>query len=381
MNDPQAEAKAATNLAEPALTWADPQAMSVDPRVLDAHGGFAWWYIDTIDNNGNGAVVIWSFGLPFLPGYLSSARRGEGQPARSRPSLNVALYRAGKRAFYLLQEYDPANVESDGHGGFRFAETVIRRKSDGLVVLDFDCALPGSQDRLQGQLKVSGPPARLADGLEVAPEPIHRWTPVLGPCRAEGQLRVGGETFTLDAPAYHDRNEGTHRLDDLGIDYWAWGRLVHPHRTAIWYLCFGAQEQVRAWAVELLEDGTVHLINDLVPELSSPKRGAFGLTVWQKVRLRDQSGKDWLLAETKDRVDDGPFYARTLAEVEAGSDRGLGLGEWIVPDRIDLARHRTLVSMAVHRPSGPNSFWLPLFSGSKAGRWGRLMNPLRGNKP
>ncbi len=74
-------------------------------EVIDAPGGFAWWYVDAFDADENGMVVIWSFGLPFLPGYLHANRRGRPQTPRSRPSLNVVTYRNGKPDFYLLQEY------------------------------------------------------------------------------------------------------------------------------------------------------------------------------------------------------------------------------------------------------------------------------------
>ena len=75
------------------------------PRtLLDARGGFAWWYVDLVDEAGNGVVVIWSFGLPFLPGYASASRAGKGERAGDRPSLNVAVYVRGELAAYVLEE-------------------------------------------------------------------------------------------------------------------------------------------------------------------------------------------------------------------------------------------------------------------------------------
>jgi len=55
----------------------------LDRRLLEAPGGFAWWYLDALDARGDGLVVIWSFGLPFLPGYRSASRRGLAPPARA----------------------------------------------------------------------------------------------------------------------------------------------------------------------------------------------------------------------------------------------------------------------------------------------------------
>lgn len=351
----------------------DPRRRDVPPEVMTAHGGFAWWYTDAVDADGNGAVLIWSWGLPFLPGYLSGAREGRGVPARARPSLNVSFYRGGKPDFYLLQTYHEDEAEMDRQGNLRFGRNRIRRLDDGHVRVELDCDLPQTRARLMGTVDVRGVPARLAEGLNPSPDPSHRWTPVLGPCRMVVDARVGREHYELDAPAYHDRNEGTRRFDDLGIDHWIWGRLAEPERTTIWYLTYGKSGPPVAWGAELLADGSVHLVPGIQPIIETPRRGPFGLRTWDRVRLLDARGEDWLRVEVGARVDDGPFYARTLVEASRKDATGPGLGEWIVPDRIDLGRHRPLVRMAVHRTEASNSVWLPLFSGPRAGRVARLL--------
>ena len=50
-----------------------------------------------------------------------------------------------------------------------------------------------------------------------------------------------------------------------------------------------------------------------------------------------------------------------------------GIGENVVPDRVDSDLLRPLVRMRVHRAEGPNSRWLPLFSGDSDGRWARML--------
>ena len=114
------------------IHWADPH-QPFDRSVLDSAGGFVWWYCDHVDEQGNGFVCIWSFGLPFLPDLLSEAREGRPVPPRRRPSVNLALYERGKPVFYLLQEYpEQAARWSDNEvrlGASRF--TTARR--DGRV--------------------------------------------------------------------------------------------------------------------------------------------------------------------------------------------------------------------------------------------------------
>ena len=72
-------------------------------------------------------------------------------------------------------------------------------------------------------------------------------------------------------------------------------------------------------------------------------------------------------------LDNGPFYQRYLLRGRCGDDEGFGVGENLVPDRVDTDLLRPLVRMRVHRAGGPNSMWLPLFSGDSAGRWSRLL--------
>jgi hypothetical protein len=73
-------------------------------------------------------------------------------------------------------------------------------------------------------------------------------------------------------------------------------------------------------------------------------------------------------------LDNGPFYQRYLLRGRCGPDEGYGIGENLVPDRVDTDLLRPLVRMRVHRAVGPNSMWLPLFSGDSEGRWGRLLS-------
>src|SRR5687768_10564437 len=101
-------------------------ATELDPQLLRAPGGFLWWYADLVDERGNGLVCIWSFGLPFLPGYASASRRGTPQLPEERPSFNIAVYERGKLVCYLLQEYEPSEVEW-ASTRWRFGRTSIQR--------------------------------------------------------------------------------------------------------------------------------------------------------------------------------------------------------------------------------------------------------------
>ena len=80
--------------------------------ALQRPGGFAWWYLDLVDDNGYGLVLIWAWGLPFLPGLARDARRGQPSLPRERPAISFALYEGGRCTCYLLQEAPAAAASS-----------------------------------------------------------------------------------------------------------------------------------------------------------------------------------------------------------------------------------------------------------------------------
>ena len=78
-------------------------------QLLKASGSFSWWYLDIIGENGSGVVVIWGYGLPFLP------QRGDIPPhqsaAQKHPSLTISIYDQSGESFYLFQEFDEQDSE------------------------------------------------------------------------------------------------------------------------------------------------------------------------------------------------------------------------------------------------------------------------------
>ncbi len=355
------------------ITLGDP-SRPLSQHLLQHRGGFVWWYVDALDERLNGLVFIWSFGLPFLPGYLKAARQGRAEPAGQHPSLNLAVYREGRPCFYLLQVYDPGDTEWSADY-WRFGRTEIARsEKDGRrrVTATLDCTVPRSQQRLQGTIHVEGPTPFLHPDLPSNAESHHEWCPVTGPARCGAVLRWGpSRPFQLDAPAYHDRNAGDRPFDQLGIDHWIWGRTVGPGGTRIHYLVWpkGTSQGAKSWVFDLMSDGEIQRRELDSARIHGPDRGWFGVPFWRRVDLDD-------LGEVRtDRlVEDGPFYLRSVnAGLDPAGNLLPGWGEWIRPDRIDLDAHRPLVKMRVHRTAGSNSVWLPLFVGPRSTRIRRLL--------
>ena len=342
--------------------------------LLHNPGGFTWWYVDALDEHLNGLVFIWSFGLPFLPGYLKAARDGRAELPGAHPSLNVAVYRKGQPCFYTLQTFSPEEAEW-GDNYWRFGRTeIVRRQADGRrrVSANIDMDVPSSQHNLRGLIQVDGPIPRLHPTLRPQPGSLHEWCPVTGPAVCHAELHWGADqVFQLQAPAYHDRNAGDRAFDQLGIDHWIWGRTVGEAGTRIHYLVWPKDTAVEAksWVFDISPDGEISRQTDTNARVHGPSRAWFGVPFWRRISLG-------ALGEVKTgpMVEDGPFYLRSINRgLDPGGHPHSGWGEWIRPDRIDLDAHRPLVRMRVHRSVGRNSFWLPLFVGPRSTRIRRLM--------
>lgn len=357
-----------------------PADASPDHELLAAPGGFLWWYLDVVDADGNGVVLIWSFGLPFLPGYQQAARVGTPERPIDRPSLNLAVYRRGIEAFYLLKEYEREQVTWE-RDHWRFGDTCIaRRREDGRCQVDVDLRLPvpGDVKELHGTLRLDGRSPRLASvtsqATPSARDPQH-WSVIAAPAAGRVSLRYGDSAFcSLQGRGYHDRNSSVVPLDRLGIRRWLWGRLSTADGEWIAYVLWPSTND-RAPEAQLLEigpDGSTVQHGHIGVHLGGKRSGRYAVPWWETVSLVLPDGRSVQFSPTH-RLEDGPFYLRfgTSAEVRRGASclaRGTGALEVCEPQRVDRGSTRPLVRMRVHGGPCADSVWLPLFSGPRKGR-------------
>lgn len=356
------------------------------PDLQRPSGGFAWWYADLVSPEGDGAVLIWSYGLPFLPGNAAAARHGRPERPAARPSVNVVAYRRGRPTVYLLQEYPEREADGVGHGPMqRIGRCRFDRQTQagGLHLhAELDCPMPGTDERLTGTLWIQGV-ARGADPAACSGDGVpHLWTPLSGPARGEAILRLGSRVVaSVRGRAYHDRNTGGVPLHALGMDRWMWGRFPFADRERIAYLLWpegGAPP--RAIGLEIGADGATEHVGPLAVHAEGERWSPIGPRPPATVRLL-HGGQPWLVLRPRAPGDVGPFYLRFLCDAEAANGaRATGWAETVRPNRIDRVLHRPFVRMRVHRAAGANSPWVPLFSGPREGRAGRLLRHLLGRQ-
>lgn len=341
---------------------------AVPTAELDSPG-FAWWYADLVDHDGNGAVVIGAFGLPFLPGLASGDRRGAPTLARDRPSLNVAVYRNHRRAAYFLQEHPVADC-SWSETVQTFGASTFRSVTDGgtcAVEIDLDMVIPGSRERLLGTLRGEG----TAPGHTAGEQGPHGWT-VLSTGKADIDLRVGAQPLLQTTGGlYHDSNWSTRPLHALDISRWIWARIADELGDLVVWILW-PDDPERPPMARLFRAGALMVEVPCEMSVAGEQKGLFGMSAPRTIRL-DLGEVQWTLRLVR-CVDDGFFYQRWLLEGE-GIRPGTAHGtcELIAPHQVDLGRHRPLVQMAHHRLGQRNSMWLPLFNGPRQDRWRRLL--------
>ncbi len=351
-----------------------------DSAVLHSAGGFTWFYVDLVDDAGNGATVIWSWGLPFLPGYAGAARAGRPELPIDRPSVNVVVYQDGRERFYLLSEIAREDCEwsPDGRSwrlgdcSFTWTDSPNGNGTARTLQAHLDLALP-TGGRATGELRLSG--ALRRDTCSAHADPMsHLWTPMVAASRGYLELRTPRAQFRIDGRGYHDRNSAAQPLHTLGIRSWWWGRVALPGRDLIFYrLTPSAPDATpRDLVVEIAADGSCRAREDAGLSVGRLRRSAWGLRWPSEVVFPDPDGRP-VQVEVTSLLDNGPFYQRYLLRGRCGADEGYGVGEKVVPDKVDTDLLRPLVRMRVHRADGPNSMWLPLFSEDSAGRVRRLL--------
>jgi hypothetical protein len=349
-------------------------------NIMHNPGGFRWWYVDLVNDRGDGVVLIWSFGLPFLPGI-----RDRPIP-RARPAVNIAVYREGRTAFFLLQELQPEAV-AEGTNRWRFGESEFaiedargRRRVTGRLELP----VPATRGLLTGTVEVQG--AAVACGA-ADPRADHAWTPLLTAANGSASLTWGNPTdddeepFSLHGRGYVDTNASTTPLHEQGIADWRWGRVGLGTDELIYYVVNPEVGAPESMVILVHSNGTTTKLNDASVTFGDAARARYGMQHHRRVRVQ-ALGLDATIA-TESVVDDGPFYLRSLvsARCSVSGRVGNGVGERVVPSQVDLPWQRPLVRMRRHVVGGDNSFWLPLFSGQRRGRVGRLVSQLWGSSP
>ncbi|MEM9196157.1 MAG: carotenoid 1,2-hydratase [Myxococcota bacterium] len=275
-------------------------------------------------------------GNPFSPGYAKARRRGIAD-ALHFSAMNVAVYRRKRRAVWALDE-QPIRRTGRGACGLAIGRSTMRWEDERLVVnLDERTTPLGSPFRwpLRGRVVLS---PEAAPGLDLAIDAngVHRWWPIAP--RARVQVELTRPAVRFSGHGYHDANAGAGPLED-SFRRWSWSR-ARTSKGAILTYDVTPQEGVG-------ESHAFSVRDDQVTPLEGAGPVSLGRSRWNLPRIARVD--DGHRAGIVRRLEDGPFYNRSLIETRLGGQPLLAMHETLDAERLRRRWVQFCVGYRMHR--------------------------------
>jgi carotenoid 1,2-hydratase len=288
-------------------------------------GGYVWWYLDALSDDGrHGLTIIAFIGSVFSP-YYAWARRGAAEPGADplqHCALNVALYTLDRdrrpRAWTMTER----------------SETAVRRSSsrlqigpsalewdDGAWTVHIDETTAPWPRKVRGvvrlqPLSISGEAFALDGGGR------HHWQPIAP--RARVEIDLASPALRWSGDGYLDSNSGSAPLERDFVR-WDWSRAaLSGGRSGVLYDLTRRDGSRLALALQFDAQGRAEAI-------APPPPAALPASGWRVGRSTRSEGP--APAQLLHALEDGPFYARSLVQA-----RWLGEPVRLMHESLDLDR-------------------------------------------
>jgi carotenoid 1,2-hydratase len=268
-----------------------------------APGGYAWWYLDALSDDGRHALVAIIFiGSVFSPYYAWARSRRPGQvDAEQHVAINVALYRldGGAGARWVMTERGRGALQRSAHT-LAIGPSALRWDGNSVVLTLDERSAPWAR-RLRGTVRLHPAALGLPGPLALAACEGHAWWPIAPSARVEVALTEPG--WRWQGHGYLDSNRGLEPLEQ-GFRDWQWARAgLRGAETAVVYDAHPLRGSSTHLA--LLFDGQ----GGCTP-FEAPVLQALPPSRWRVPRSqRSAEGRPPVVQHT---LEDSPFYARSL---------------------------------------------------------------------
>jgi carotenoid 1,2-hydratase len=280
-------------------------------------GGYAWWYIDAISDDGAHALTFIAFvGSVFSPYYAWARRRGNAEPL-NHCAFNLAVY--GPRSGRWAMTERGARQVSRERTRLSFGPSAVHWADDALQIeIDEICTpLPV---RLRGSIRLV-PSALSERSFPLDPAGLHRWAPIAP--RARIEVRLSHPALNWTGTGYCDSNFGAAALED-SFESWNWSRASLPDRTVVLYDFKARECGLRSMALEFDRNGEIR-------EMEAPPEVSLPCTRWRVARrTRADAGTSVEVVKT---LEDGPFYSRSQLDTTLRGTRAPAIHESLSLDR------------------------------------------------
>jgi carotenoid 1,2-hydratase len=281
-------------------------------------GGYVWWYIDALSDDGQDGLTIIAFvGSVFSPYYALSRRMGTADP-ENHVALNVALY--GRRGnYWAMTERGKASLVRSaqllaiGPSRMTWDHDALR-----IQICERTVPVPG---RIEGEVVVR-PEMAAATPRALDRLGRHHWHPIAPVARVS--VRLERPRVHWSGHAYVDSNVGCEPLGAAFRD-WSWSRTVECGRTRVFYDVVERDGSTREMALLFAPRGTTRI--------TAPPNSRIGHTRWRlPLDVRSEAGRSAIKLAS---WEDGPFYARSLVELQLDGERTMAVQERLSLDRFE----------------------------------------------
>ena len=259
-------------------------------------GGYLWWYIDALSDDGNYGLTIIAFvGSVFSPYYRAALKRGAANP-ENYCSLNVALY--GRNPRWTMTERGRDRIARDA-SSFTIGPSSLHWHRDHLEIDICEIGMPLPLP-VRGKVRVY-PSSLSTFSTALDDQGRHRWGPLAACARVEVEMDKPSQRWS--GHGYFDSNEGDEPVSEPFRE-WDWSRaLLSDGSAAVIYDVQQKQGKDRLLGLRFSPNGHIE-------EFAPPPRQSLELTRWRIPRRMRSEGD--APVRVIDMLEDTPFYERSV---------------------------------------------------------------------
>jgi carotenoid 1,2-hydratase len=304
-----------------------------------APGGYLWWYIDALSDDGQHGLTIIAFvGSVFSPYYRFASRHTPAE-AENHCCINVALYgKAGKR--WTMTERSHASLHRNATS-YSLGPSSLRWDGTSLVI-EFDEVGMPIPLRAKGRVKLH-PHALFNTSMPLDDDGHHHWGPIAPCARVEVELTHPHIKWAGDA--YFDSNKGDEPIntirDQRFVD-WDWSRAtMKDGSTAVIYDVRQREACDHMIAMRFDPLGNANEFN--VPQT----KHTLPMTKWGISRnIRIDTNTHPSVLQT---LEDTPFYARSILRVALLGETVTAMHETLSVTRLTATRTQLMLPWRMPR--------------------------------
>lgn len=314
----------------PSLSPLDQQRADGPSFDLDVPpGGYAWWYVDALSDDGHQGLTLIAFvGSVFSPYYAWAGRRDP----LDHCALNVVLYGRRGSAWAMTERRREAVARTPDT--FVVASSSLQWTGEGLQI-DLEETTHPWPSRIAGRIRVR-PEATNPRRVQLDPAGAHVWWPLAPRSRVDVELTHPEVRWS--GGGYFDSNWGSAPLESA-FSAWNWSRASVDGGAAILYDVVRRDADPLSVALRVDASGRAR-------DFEAPGMQRLPPTRWWRIARASRSEGALRVERT---LEDTPFYARSVLKSELLGQPVEAMHESLSLDRFATGWAKFLVSFRMPR--------------------------------